>query len=354
MAGLANTLTQSLRASYPSNLDKYEDRLSRYGAWELAKEDTNDINSIVTPEVIELAKQSIGNTLSIPVIDGADVTIGSTRSCTIADTENVSNLVNVSFTTYSFGFNMIPAQYQNNDIKYQADFNRKLVKYLKKFASTLDTAVVSAIETAKSTKWNSAFVGAGAKYGALVGDAVQVANADKNLIFNDMSTMMDEDDFEGIYNVLGSTTLKSTVMQYTNQGANNDTNTAFQFGDYDFKYSNRVVNGSGVESTFYAMPKGTIATFNRNEPDALLGSRVSESEYWETVVVPIVELEMGVKYKKECADNSGINGGSGAGHLTASMKESFIWSTDVAIITAYNSDSVNVPSPIHKGEITVA
>jgi len=354
MAGLANTLTQNLRASYPSNLDKYEDRLSRYGAWELAKRDTDDINSIVTPEVIELAQRSIGNTLQIPVIDGADVSIGSTRSCTITDTENVSNLVTVSFTTYSFGFNMIPAQYQNNDIKYQADYNRKLVKYLKKFASTLDSAVVSAVESAKSSKWNSAFVGTGAKYGALTGDALQVTNAQKNLIFNDVSTIMDEDDFEGIYNVLGSSSLKSTVMQYTNQGANNDTNTAFQFGDYDFSYSNRVSNGSGVEATFYTIPRGTIATFNRNEPDAILGSSVGETVVWDTVQVPIVELEMGVLYKKECADNSGINGGSGAGHLTGSMKESFIWSTDVAVVTAYNSDTTNVPSPIHKAEITIA
>ena len=354
MAGLANTLTQSLRSSYPSNLDKYEDRLSRYGAWELAKRDTEDINSIVTQEVIDLAKRSIGNSVQIPVIDGADVSIGSARSCTIADTENVSNLVTVSFTTYAFGFNMIPSMYFNNDIKYQADYNRKLIKYLKKFASTLDTAVVSAVETAKSSKWDSAFVGAGAKYGALVGDAVQVANAEKNLIFNDLSTMMDEDDFEGVYNVLGSSTLKSTVMQYTNQGANNDTNTAFQFGDYDFTYSNRVTNGSGVEATFYAMPKGTIATFNRNDPDSIAGSSVGEQVQWDTVEVPIVGLEMGVLYKKECADNSGVNGGSGAGHLTASLKETFIWSTDVAIVTAYNSDTVNVPSPIHKGEITVA
>ena len=351
MAGLANTLTQNLRTDAPSNLDKYEDRLSRYGAWELVKEDTNDINSIVTPEVIEKAKMSIGNTLQIPVIDGADVTIGSTRSCTIADTENVSNLVTVSFTTYSFGFNMIPAQYQNNDIKYQQDFNRKLVKYLKKFAATLDTAAVTAIEAAKSQVWGSSFVGLGKKYGALAASAVQVTQAQKNLIFNDLTAMMAEDDFEGTYNVLGSTTLKSTVGQYANQGAGNSTNTMFQFGEYDFKYSNRVTNGAGVESTFYAMPKGTTATFNRNEPDAILGSKVDESEYWELVQVPIVELEMGVKYKKECADNSSINGGSGAGHLTGSMKETFIWSTDVAIITAYNRDAVTLAGPVHKGEI---
>jgi len=354
MAGLANTLTQNLRTDYPSNLDKYETRLSKYGAWELAKADTQSVESIVSDEVIAIAKQSIGNTLQIPVIDGGDVTIGSARSCTIADTENTSNLVTVSFTTYSFGFQMVPSSYVNNDIKYQEDFNKKLLRYLKKMASTLDSATVTAIDTAKSQVWGSAFVGAGKKYGALAGDSLQVTQAQKGLVFNDLTSMMSEDDFEGGYNVLGSTTLKSTVGQYANQGAGNSTNTMFQFGEYDFTYSNRVTVGAGDESTFYCMPKGTIATFNRNEPDAVQGNSVNAGEYWEEVIVPIIEIPMGVKYKKDCADNSGINGGSGASWNTASLREQFIWSTDVAIVTAYNRAPATITSPIHKGEISAS
>jgi hypothetical protein len=100
------------------------------------------------------------------------------------------------------------------------------------------------------------------------------------------------------------------------------------------------------------MPKGTLAVVNRNEPDARLGSVVNSENYWEEVQVPIVDLTMGVHYSKECADNSGINGGSGAGHLTASMKETFIWSTDVAFITSYVSDRVTEAAPIFKTEIS--
>ena len=352
MAGLASTLTQNLRTDYPSNLDKNEIRLSKYGAWELAKADTDSIESIVTPEVIALAKQSIGNTLQIPVIDGGDVTIGSARSCTIADTENTSALVTVSFTTYSFGFQMVPSSYVNNDIKYQMDFNKKLLRYVKKMAATLDTATVTAIDTAKSQVWNSAFVGAGKKYGALAADAVQVTQAQKGLVFNDLTSMMAEDDFEGGYNVLGSSTLQSTVAEYANQGAGNSTNTMFQFGEYDFTYTNRVAVGAGDESTFYIMPKGSVATFNRNEPDAVQGNSVNDGEYWEEVIVPVIEIPMGVKYKKDCADNSGINGGAGSAFATASLREQFIWSTDVAIITAYNRSAATIPSAIHKGEIS--
>jgi hypothetical protein len=223
---------------------------------------------------------------------------------------------------------------------------------LKKFAATLDSAAVAKLEADKTQVMNSSLIGLGQKYGALVGNAVQVTDAQKNLIYNDLSSIMSEDDFFGRYNVLGSQALRSVVGEYANQGAANSTNTQFQFGEYDFGYTNRIAAGAGNVATFYAMPKGTLACVNRNEPDAILGSTINSENYWDEVRVPIVDMDMGVRYFKECADNSTINGGAGASHLTGSMKETFIWSTDVAYITSYNSDPVTEAGPIHKVEIS--
>ena len=139
---LVNTLTQGLRANYPSNLDKFEGRLSKYGAWEAFKKDTASPMSVISADVIAKAKESMGNTIHVPVIDSGDVTIGSVRSCTIADTENTSNLVQVTFVPYVFGFKMYPAQYKNNDIKYQEDYNKKLQRYIKKFLCMQDLIIV--------------------------------------------------------------------------------------------------------------------------------------------------------------------------------------------------------------------
>ncbi len=348
---LVNTLTQSLRTKYPSGLDKNEDRLSQYGAYEIFKMDTVSPDAIITPDVITTAKMSMGNTLTIPVIDSDTVSITNTRTCTIPDYENTSNLVTVTFVTYQFGFTMVPSQYMNNDIGYQADYDNKLKKYLKQFASDLDTAAVAKLEADKTAVMNSAFVGAGQKYGALVGDAIQVTDAQKGLFFNDATSIMAEDDFEGTYNVIGSQPLRSVVAEYANQGAGNGTNTMFQFGDYSFGYTNRIAAGAGNVASAYVMPKGTVATFNRNEPDAIAGSTVDSGEFWEEVQMPIVNLTMGAHYIKNCADNSALVG-AGSSHLTASLKEGFIFSTDVAFITAYNSDPVTEAGPIHKVEIS--
>src|SRR6476646_11147771 len=108
---LVLSLTQSLRTQYPSNLDKNEQRLSRYGAWDFFKRDSQSPGTIFTPDIQGKIKQSFGNTVVVPVIDGEDVAIGNTRSCVVVDAENTSKLVTLSFITYSFGFSMYPSQH---------------------------------------------------------------------------------------------------------------------------------------------------------------------------------------------------------------------------------------------------
>ncbi len=349
---LVNTRLQAIRSAYAGSLDKYEDRLSNYGAWAKFVEDTTDPESIVTADILEKAGMSAGNTLAIPVIDGESVTISNTRTCTIADDESTSALVTVTFATYQFGFTMIPGQYANNEIGYMADFERKIKRYGKKFAETLDSAGITKLEADKSAVMNSPFIGAGSKYGALTGDAVQVTSAQKQFFFNDLGVIMQGDDFEGRYNVIGSTTLQSTVNQYLNQGTQNSTNSLFQFGQFDFGYSNRVSvdTAGGKESTVYCMPKGSLATMNRNIPDAINNEVINENNWFDIFRYPIVDLDMALRYSKECADNETAVGGTQP-QLKASVKETFIFSTDVAFVTAYNRDAVTLPGAIHKAEL---
>ena len=349
---LINTRLQAIRSQYANTLDKYEDRLSTYGAWMKFVEDTTDPESIVDADILAKAGISSGNTLEIPVIDGADVTISNARTCVISDDESVSGLSVVTFATYQFGFTMIPGQYANNEISYMADFERKIKRYGKKFAETLDSASITKLEADKTSIMGSPFVGAGGKYGALVGDAINVTTAQKQFFFNDLGVIMDGDDFEGRYNVVGSTTLQSTVNQYLNQGTQNSSNSEFQFGQFDFGYSNRVAvdTAGGKESTLYCMPKGSMAVLTRNAPDFLNGESINDENFFSTFQYPIVDLEMGLRYFKECADNNTVVGGTQP-QLSASVKETLIFSTDVALITSYNRNAVTQAGSIHKAEL---
>jgi hypothetical protein len=92
---LVLTRIQNIRAK--ANLDKWETRPSRYGVYDLFKRDTENPMGIITPELKQKAFASIGSTLETPVIDyDGTVTIGSSRTATIADDENTSKMQSIT------------------------------------------------------------------------------------------------------------------------------------------------------------------------------------------------------------------------------------------------------------------
>ena len=83
---IINTRIQNIRGK--SNLDKNELRPSRYGGLNAFMAQSDDPSGILTPEIVDKAKNSIGSTLETPVIDfDGNISIGSTRNAVIADSE---------------------------------------------------------------------------------------------------------------------------------------------------------------------------------------------------------------------------------------------------------------------------
>lgn len=340
---------QPLRVKYTNDLDKNELRRSQYGAYDTFVRDTQSTQSIFSPQVKDTIKRSFGNQVVIPVLNAKTVTIGNARTCIVPAGENTSALVTLTFVTYAFGFTMTPAQHYNNDVGYQADFTRKLEDYLVVFAALLDSTAYNTANTARNQVWNADTL---AHY-PQTGNALQVPPSGSDDFYNVAPAIMSSMDYRGPYNVIGNTFHKPVVRRYMNQGDANAVNLAFQFDGFNFAYSNRVTNGAGAKSTILISPEGTYAVSNRNEPDAIARSKATDGTEWDEVTVPIVGLNMGFKYNSRCADNSALNGAGTAG-LTASLVESFQWSTDMVFATAYNSDIATRYNPIVKAEFLAA
>lgn len=345
---LVLTLMQPLRSKYAGTLDKNEARKSRYGALDFYQKQAALETGVITSDIRSQIKKSMGNSVQVPVLDAKDVVISNVRSCTVADSENTSKLVTLTFVTYAFGFTMIPAQYVNNEIGYQQDFNRKLENYLLKFAATLDTASINNLSANKNQYFPAAVTG----YYPQVGNALQVTQAQKADFFNQCMAIHNEMDFYGDMNVIASTSLMPTVNRLVNQGNANDENDAFQFAGYNFGYTNRLGNGAGIQSTCYCVPDGQVGIENRNDPDARAKSKTGNGKEWDEVLLPIVNMTVGSFYYDDCADKSALH--AGTAHLTRTRVEGFEWSTDVCFVNAYNSDPVNRYSPIIKAEISAA
>jgi len=151
---LAATVLDEFRLAYErSNMDAHEHRLSIYGAYETFRKDT--ANLIPGYQELELGRKYEGQTVSVPVINRATYTTSSSRSCTAKTKENTSAYSDVTFTTIETGFQMIPAQYESNMIKYQADFNRKMEDVQRTFLAALDTAAITNLNTNKSAVNNA-------------------------------------------------------------------------------------------------------------------------------------------------------------------------------------------------------
>ena len=341
---LVNTLMTNIRVD--SGYDKYERRASRYGAWNTFQIQTDDPMGIITPELEQAALASIGRTLQVPVIDyDGSVTVGSSRSATIADDENTSQLVTVSFTTYAFGFTMVPSLYMNNEIGYERDFGVKLTKYLHQLAANLDTACISALSSAKTQVYADDL----GLY-TPVGNVAQVAQANKTEIFGDLNVMMEANDYFDQLFVIGNGGVQSQVRKVAEDGLYNDKDKRYQWDDKVWNFSNRISNAADRVATGYAVNAGSLGLLYRVEREALRATVARTGHEWDTSTLPLLDIPVGTYYYESVGDFSAIAGAASA-DMDRVLKQHFGFAVDVAVVTPYNSAQGTIASPVMAFEI---
>jgi len=348
---LAKTLLQELRVDYPSNLDRDELRVTRHGLLMAVMNMTDAPNSIVSGDLKKKAQESEGRTLNVPVMTKNDVTINQTRSCTISCDESTSDLLEVTWKTVSFDICLTPALYNNNHVKYMTDFNKKVKERVEAVLSYIEEDLDTTLDTAKNQVYNSPIVAD--KY-PLTANALQVVgDDDRKLFYSDIDPINFADDFydEDVY-IIGSPSLMGDIRNYINQGGSNSENLAWQFSGKNFTFSNRITNNA--IGTGYFMPNGSIGFLTRVDMTARMNAKASDGTEWFVDRLSGLPFAVGVQYKSNCADKTGLNGGTGTEHLTATMEEKWQISFDYAIVTPFNSDATTKAGAIRKFEIASA
>jgi len=341
MAYLAATVLDSYRAKYASQqMDVYEHRPSRYGAFNAYIADTPNL---VNAAELEAAKASQTHAVTIPVINKKTFTTTTTRSCTGLTNSNVSAYVTPSWATKAVGFHMVPSQYGDNYIKYQDDFNKKIWDMQLHLLGELDTLAYTDLNTDKSTVNNAD----GNPY-TVASDTMGVPFADREEFFNELESIMNQNDLYGEFNVVASPRVNALVRHLANQGSANGENFAYQFMGYTFQYSNRVTIAAGDFGTVFAMPKGSLGFLTWIDPDARMGLKAGDGKEWSTIYLPLLGFEVGLLYQSTCGDNST----EARAGFEASMIENFNFSFDYSFIGAYNSDTATYPGTIFKAGLS--
>lgn len=341
------TRMQNLRSG--SNLDKYELRASRYGAFDLFASQTDDPAGIITPELKQKAEMSMGNVLQTPVIDfDSAITINNVRSAVIADDENTSRMIDITFATFAFGFTQTPAALLNNEIALQQDFERKLMKCVYGLAGILDTTAVAALELRRSQILMDRLL-----YTFPAAFAARATLAQRETIIGDLDPMMASNDFYGPLHVVGNTGVESLIRNLTEKGLYNIENKQLQFADKVLHFSNRVTNAALTYGTGYVVNGGSVGLLSRVEPESLLGTKAATGHSWGIERLPVLDLEVGTYYYESVGDFSGIAGAASA-HLTRARKDHYGFAVDLAFMVAFNSAPTTSPEPILKFEIATS
>lgn len=326
-----------------ANFDKYERRGSRYGALDLFVEQSNEAGGILSDDLKEKARLSIGSVLETPVIDyDGDISIGQTRDVLIPDSENTSRMVQISFTTYSWGFTITPAMYMNNEVKLQKDWEAKMLKYIYKFASLLDTDALAKLELEKSQVVKNPLL-----YTVGADNTVMATFPQREDLMGDLNAIMAANDYFGGYAIVGDAGTQSLLGKLKQSDLYNSVNKRNEWADKTIHISNNFTYGADedVYTKGYIVNRGSVGMLLRYERDCILRTRSRDGHEWDIVNLPIVNIPVGTYFYDSVGNYSGI-----AGDATADMqrtrKEHYGFAVDVAFVTAYNSDPEHNPSPI--------
>lgn len=335
---LVLTRIQNIRAN--SNLDKFEYRPSRYGALNAFMVQSEDPTGILTEELKQKARTSIGNTLETSVIDyDADITIGSTRTLTIADSENTSKMVQITFATYAWGFTIAPAMYMNNEIGIQKDFETKMMKYIYAFAKKLDEAALAALAANKTQVLKNPLL---YDWSA---NAINAKWTERENVFGDLEVMMGANDFYGQLHLVGDPGVESIMRKLQQHGLYNDVNKQNEFGTKIVHLTNNIAAAEGKYAQGYAVNAGSLGMLTRFERDCLLGTVSGDGHEWGIATLPLLNMPVGTYFYDSVGDYNAIAGAATA-DMTRTRKEHYGFAVDVAFLTAYNSAPSTLASPI--------
>lgn len=335
---LVLTRIQNIRAN--SNLDKFEYRPSRYGALNAFMVQSEDPTGILTDELKQKARTSIGNKLETPVINyDAGISISDKRTLTISDSENTSEMVEITFTTYAFGFTIAPAMYMNNEISIQKDFQTKMMKYIYKLAQELDKAALAALAAAKTQVLKNKLL-----YDFST-SAVNFKWTERENAFGDLDVLMGSNDFYGQLHLIGDPGVESIMKKLQQNGLYNAVNKQNEFGDKIVHLTNNIAASSGKYAQGYAVSAGSLGMLTRFERDCLLGTVSGDGHEWGIATLPLLNMPCGTYFYDSVGDYSAI-ADTATADMERTRKEHYGFAVDVAFITAHNSAPSTSASPI--------
>ena len=347
MSIVATKVLEARTSSTIGVLDKHEHRQGEYGAVELAK---NDTQNVVPAATIEANRLSETRPQSMAVYKRMEKTIGTGGAvCDPATEEPETALVPVTWNKLNFTITQVDTRFAANEVLKQQDFNHQLEAGIRGGLEKLSTDVIAAIETSKSQVLLNDMASVIPFNGATNQLEIASTGVARQEAWSYTNSIMAQNSFKGRLNFLHSYGINPIADYYTNQGAQNATNTSYQFGTYNMYRDNKVIAGAGNIGAFYVMPMGSISIVFWTNLQARIGSDAGGAgQIIDAGVTNIPGLgEMAHFTHRKCITDATYDPGVELAFQTVDQFE-----LQYAIITNYNSSIATIADPKVKGVFT--
>jgi len=340
------TRTQNIRT--PGNIDKWEIRASRYGALDMYMRMTDSPTGIITEDLKQKAGISIGSTLEVPVIDdNTSLTIGSTREAIIVDAENTSRMIVIPFTTFAHGFTQVPANFHNNEIDMQRDFETKMKLTDRLFATAINAQCDAHLETNKSKVFGDTLLF------TELADTIIATFDQREEILGDTNVIMNSNDFFGELHIVGNAGFESLVRKLAEKDLFNTVNKSFQYNDKIWYWDHAIPKGVGKFADGFVVQEDSLGIMWRHEREALTNQTSRTGHEWGISTLPMSMIPVSTYFYESVDDFSALTGAASA-DMTRVKKQHFGFAIDVALQAAYISDTANRATPIMKIQVNRA
>lgn len=343
MSKALTNLENFLDAYNPGNNDSLENRLDLYPFFKLAMKYKQSGKVLPEETVQDYLKYGWDDTrtISYPLIDNLITTInaGKLANCEASVTSIDTAIGTLTSVDFNWAFTMKVADSYVNTVGYKDEFITKFESGNRGFIEVLNTLVNTEVEAVANTFFPAALQ---AKYWPdnVAGDAFLIPNSELSTLYNKLRGVMREmnmDTVTGKWDVLATTDHYTDIENFLNQGISNDTNTGYQYRNFNFEMETELAEGEAVNGAAMVMVPNTFGLWNTNAPDVNANSMTTDGKKWSIVQEPLSGMDVGSLFSSKC--------------VAAESIESFQYYTRVTFVSKYNSDPATRFSPWLKLEI---
>lgn len=352
------TIRDKYRGVNDGRFDRYTDRFADYGAFAVHRMQTESPTGIINRIDKEQLQSSFGIDFTKDVLKHENGVVGTTRSCTVADTKLESAVVDFTFNTYVISYQVPLRMFKNNRIDVESYIMKREKQNKIALLEAINADALANIEAGKNQFWTNI----APTILPQVGDTLQLEtqpNGDDNLgLYNYIPTVMKQAKFRDGVDILHTINEETYVQKYMQFRTQNAEDRARMFVENDFRFfADTDFIGAADAPSLYAINRDSLAVWYRNPHEYMNGGiSVSEGHDYFEEFVPELGFPMAVRTYSGCATDAATRWGDDetpTPYTGASGSDPYIgveMSIELTFARAYVEDLATEYSPIMKFE----